>query len=78
MLRNADTQTVHDARPNVNMYKQIGYIEYESSTGASVSETLELSFDDFGISQVAKLLNLTNSHQDFLNRSKFYKNLWNK
>jgi len=31
MLRNANTQTVHDSRPNVAQYKQLGYIAYEGA-----------------------------------------------
>ena len=78
MLRNANTQTPHDSRPHIEDYLQKGYLPFEDAHSSSVSETLELSFNDFGISQVAGILNLTNTQQDFLNRSKFYKNVWNR
>lgn len=77
MLRNANTQTPHDSRPDVQGYTQRGYLAFDNEKRSSVSETLELSYNDFGISQVAGLLNLTQTQEDFLNRSKFYKNLWN-
>ena len=77
MLRNANTQTPHDSRPHIDDYLKKGYLPFEDGHSTSVSETLELSFNDFGISQVAGILNLTNTQQDFINRSKFYKNVWN-
>ncbi len=40
MLRNANTQTPHDGRPNVLEYKQRGYIAFEGEERSSVSETL--------------------------------------
>ena len=57
MLRNANTETVHDSRSHPKEYKQIGYIPFDSSKSSSVSETLEYSYNDYGISQVAKILN---------------------
>ena len=37
MLRNADTQTPHDSRPDVKSYKTLGYINYEDHQRSSVS-----------------------------------------
>lgn len=77
MLRNANEQTVHDSRPNPAKYREKGYISFEDGSRSSVSETIELSVNDFSISQVALLANQTSIQLDFLNRSSFYRNLWN-
>lgn len=59
MIRNANTNTPHDSRPAIDFYRKNGYIHFEGEERSSCSQTLELSFNDFGISQVASILNKT-------------------
>ena len=56
MLRNANNVTVHDSRSHIQEYIKKGYIAADFSTRSSCSETLEYSYNDFGISQVAGLI----------------------
>jgi putative alpha-1,2-mannosidase len=67
----------------VNVYKKYGYVPYAvldvSSTGRQTREgsrTLEYAFEDFGIRQVAQLLNKTDDVARYTNRSLFYRNVW--
>ncbi|KAK7473180.1 hypothetical protein VKT23_001279 [Stygiomarasmius scandens] len=67
----------------VNVYKQFGYVPFAvldtSSTGRQTREgsrTLEYAFEDFGIRQVALLLGNNDDEQRYLNRSLFYRNVW--
>ncbi|THU96772.1 glycoside hydrolase family 92 protein [Dendrothele bispora CBS 962.96] len=67
----------------VNVYKQFGYVPFAvldtGSTGRQTREgsrTLEYAFEDFGIRQVAKLLGNSDDEQRYLNRSLFYRNVW--
>ncbi|KAJ3770650.1 glycoside hydrolase family 92 protein [Lentinula raphanica] len=69
----------------VNLYTQYGYIPTNaidpSSTGQQTREgsrTLEYAFEDFSIRQVALLLNNTADEERFLNRSLWYRNVWDK
>ncbi|KAL4242672.1 Peptide-N(4)-(N-acetyl-beta-glucosaminyl)asparagine amidase [Abortiporus biennis] len=67
----------------VNIYKQHGFVPFSvldaSSTGRQTREgsrTLEYSFEDFAIRQVALLLNKTNDFVEYNNRSTWYRNVW--
>ncbi|KAF8318019.1 glycoside hydrolase family 92 protein [Clavulina sp. PMI_390] len=67
----------------VNVYKQYGYVPYTvldpSSTGRQTREgsrTLEYSFNDFAIRQVAQLLGQSADEQEYTNRSYWYRNVW--
>jgi len=53
MLRNANTHTPHDSRPEVDFYRNNGYIPFENNERSACAETLELSFNDYSISQIA-------------------------
>jgi putative alpha-1,2-mannosidase len=63
MLRNANNVTPHDSRSNVLLYPKLGYVPTEGNEHSGCSETLEYSYNDFGISQVGKLLNETEATQ---------------
>lgn len=78
MLRNANNITPHDERYNPSKYLNHSYIVFEDEKSDSVSETLEYSYNDFCIAQVAKLLNKTDLYEEFMRRSRFYKNVWNQ
>ncbi|KAF8797553.1 hypothetical protein BYT27DRAFT_7228919 [Phlegmacium glaucopus] len=65
-----------------DVWKQLGYIPQDmfDSGGANtkqVSRTLEHSFNDFAISQVAKALGKTEDTQKYLKRAANFMNLWN-
>ncbi|PPQ74974.1 hypothetical protein CVT24_010275, partial [Panaeolus cyanescens] len=65
-----------------NLWKQLGYIPQDmfDAGGANtkqVSRTVELAFDDFAISQVAKMLGKTADKQKYLKRSGNFANVWN-
>lgn len=67
----------------VNVLKEYGFIPANvldtSSTGMQTREgsrTLEYSFNDFGVRQVAQLLGKTADEADYANRSLFYRNVW--
>ena len=77
MIRNANEKTNHDSRPDPSTYRNLQYLSVELSGHSACSQTLELSYNDFGISQVASLLGEEELKNDFLKRSKFYKNVWN-
>ncbi|KAF8902926.1 glycoside hydrolase family 92 protein [Gymnopilus junonius] len=66
-----------------NAYKEFGFVPFAvldtSSTGRQTREgsrTLEYSFEDFGIRQVAQLLGKTDDVATFTNRSLSYRNVW--
>ncbi|KAL1694850.1 glycoside hydrolase family 92 protein [Schizophyllum commune] len=66
-----------------NVYKEYGYVPYNVLDTASVgrqtreaSRTLEYSFEDFGIRQVAQLLGHTDDEEKYTNRSYWYRNVW--
>ncbi|MDJ0625806.1 MAG: GH92 family glycosyl hydrolase [Candidatus Caenarcaniphilales bacterium] len=56
-------------------YKKFGYIPSDK-VNWSVSRTLEYSYDDWCIAQIAKSLNKINDYEYFLKRSQSYKNLF--
>ncbi|TFK53721.1 glycoside hydrolase family 92 protein [Heliocybe sulcata] len=67
----------------VNVYKDYGYVPFAvldtASTGRQTREgsrTLEYAFEDFGLRQVAQLLNNTEDEAYYTNRSLWYRNVW--
>ncbi|MGO4773176.1 GH92 family glycosyl hydrolase [Flavobacterium sp. W22_SRS_FK3] len=56
-------------------YMKKGYVP-EDKNGASVSKTLEYAYDDWAIAQAAKKLGKTDIYNEFLERSKNYKNVY--
>ncbi|KAL0946279.1 hypothetical protein HGRIS_012530 [Hohenbuehelia grisea] len=64
-----------------DIWKQLNYIPHDmfDAGGANtkqVSRTLEHSFNDFAISQVAKILNNTEDGQKYARRAKNFENVW--
>lgn len=59
-----------------NLYRTFGYIPYDY-TDQAVSRSLEYSFDDWCVAQVAKG-NDEKTYTEFMNRANLYKNLYNK
>ena len=56
-------------------YKSLGYIPADHEA-ESVSKTLEYAYDDWCISKMAALLNQPDTASYFLERSQFYKNIF--
>ena len=61
----------------LEFYMKKGYVP-EDKNGASVSKTLEYAYDDWAIAQAAKKLGKTDIYNEFINRSKNYKNVYDE
>jgi predicted alpha-1,2-mannosidase len=61
----------------LEFYMKKGYVP-EDKNGASVSKTLEYAYDDWAIAQAAKKLGKTEIYNEFINRSKNYKNVYDE
>lgn len=81
LLRNAN---VPGARPYVAEYIEKGYIsdpeipnpQAETKAKAGVSKTLEYSYDDYSVAQIAKKLGDTANYRILMARSKNYRNMF--
>lgn len=82
LLRNANVEG--GTRPYITEYIQKGYIsdpdiahpEVETKAKAGVSKTLEYSYDDYSVAQIAKKLGDTANYRILMGRSKNYKNVF--
>lgn len=63
------------SRLGLKYYKKIGYLPYDRQ-GESVSKTLEYSYDDWCILQMAKVLDRKSDYDYYNVRSHFYKNVF--
>lgn len=61
----------------LEFYMNKGYVP-EDKNGASVSKTLEYAYDDWAIAQAAKKLGKTDIYNEFITRSKNYKNVYDE
>ncbi|MBO9585613.1 MAG: GH92 family glycosyl hydrolase [Flavobacterium sp.] len=61
----------------LEFYMDKGYVP-EDKNGASVSKTLEYAYDDWAIAQAAKKLGKTEVYNEFIKRSKNYKNVYDE
>ncbi|MDB5143128.1 MAG: glycoside hydrolase family 92 protein [Mucilaginibacter sp.] len=83
LLRNANIEG--GPRPYISEYIQKGYIsdpdianpDVETKAKAGVSKTLEYSYDDYSVAQIAKALGDTANYRILMARSKNYKNMFN-
>lgn len=71
-----EPHTPYEARGGLTYYKQLGYIPTDKTDEAS-SRTIEDSYDDWCVAQVAKALGREKDYEFFLKRSLNYKNLYN-
>jgi len=62
-------------RPGQKYYTEIHYLPVDR-VSESVSNTLELGFDDWCLAQMAKGLSKTGDYNIFAERSGYYRNLW--
>jgi len=68
--------TPYEARAGLTYYKQLGYIPTDK-TDEAASGTLEVSYDDWCVAQIAKALGRMNDYDFFLRRSLNDRNLYN-
>ena len=61
----------------LKFYKTKGYIPGDQE-GESVSKTLEYSYDDWCIAQVAKSLGKADDYKSFIRRAQYYKNIFDR
>ncbi|GGH04906.1 GH92 family glycosyl hydrolase [Silvibacterium dinghuense] len=71
-----EPHTPYEARAGLTYYKQLGYIPTDKTAEAS-SSTLEDSYDDWCVAQIAKALGKENDYRFFLHRSLNDRNLYN-
>ena len=71
-----EEHTPYEARAGLTYYKQLGYIPTDK-TDEAASATLEDSYDDWCVAQIAKALGKTNDYRFFLKRSLSDRNLYN-
>jgi predicted alpha-1,2-mannosidase len=57
-------------------YNQLGWIPWAKDKFAATSQTLELSYDDWCIAQMARALGDTNDYELFSRRAQNYKSVW--
>ncbi|AXY72785.1 glycoside hydrolase family 92 protein [Paraflavitalea soli] len=82
LLKNANTPG--GARPHIAEYIEKGYISdpdvanphVETKANAGVSKTLEYSYDDYSVAQIAKKLGDTANYRILMARSKNYQNMF--
>lgn len=82
LLKNANVEG--GARPHIAEYIQKGYIsepdipnpKVETKASAGVSKTLEYSYDDYSVAQIARSLGDTANYRILMARSKNYKNMF--
>jgi predicted alpha-1,2-mannosidase len=74
--RDREEHTPYEARAGLTYYKQLGYIPTDK-TDEAASRTLEDSYDDWCVAQIAKSLGRTADYQFFLKRSLNDRNLYN-
>lgn len=82
LLKNANV--AGGARPHITEYIEKGYISdpdipnphVETKARAGVSKTLEYSYDDYSVAQIAKKLGDTANYRILMARSKNYKNMF--
>jgi predicted alpha-1,2-mannosidase len=71
-----EEHTPYEAREGLTYYKQLGYVPTDK-TDESASETLESSYDDWCVAQIAKALGRIHDYEFFLKRSLNDRNLYN-
>ncbi len=72
-----EEHTPYEARAGLTYLKELGYIPVDK-TAEAASRTLEDSYDDWCVAQVARTLGKTEEYNFFLKRSGNYRNLFHK
>jgi len=63
-------------RKGLGFYRQYHFVPTDKEKSGTVSKTLEYSYDDWCIAQVAKLLRKKADYEKYMDRSAYYKNLY--
>jgi predicted alpha-1,2-mannosidase len=71
-----EPHTPYEARAGLTYYKQLGYIPTDK-TDEAASRTIEDSYDDWCVAQIAKALGRQKDYEFFLKRSLNYQHLYN-
>ena len=69
--------TSYEARQGLTWYIKLGYVPIDK-TSESVASSLEYTYDDFCVAQVAKAAGHMDMYDSLMKRSKNYVNLYNK
>ncbi len=79
MLKNATTKGDRgfSGRVGIEEFNTIGYVP-AGVHGEPVARTLEFSFDDYSIAQMAKAMGKTDKYEEYMQRSKRYLNVLDK
>ncbi len=72
----AMVDTAINGRRRQDEYQKYGYVPWIKGQGAATSRTIELSYDDWCIAQMAKALGKNDDADLFTKRSQYYKNVW--
>jgi predicted alpha-1,2-mannosidase len=72
-----EKDTPYEARAGLTYLKQVGYVPADT-TAEAASRTLEDSYDDWCVSQIAKQLGKLSDFNFFQNRAHNYENIFNK
>ena len=64
-------------RPSLDQWLELGYLSDEANAWGGAGETLEDVSADFALAQLASSLGDTAAHREFLERSGFWRNLFN-
>lgn len=68
-------KSANQDKNGLEYYKKLGFIP-ASDESESVSKTLEYSYDDWCIAQMAKALGKTTEYNKFIKRAQYYKNVF--
>jgi predicted alpha-1,2-mannosidase len=69
-------QVSETERKGLGFYRQYHFVPTDKEKNGTVSKTLEYSYDDWCIAQVAKLLGKQDGYEKYMKRSVYYKNLY--
>jgi len=79
LVKNAETDSpdpLVEGREAMSLYKRLGYLPLGKDR--SGSRTMEYSYDDFAIAEVAQGLGRMDAAREYRRRSLFWSNLWDK
>lgn len=69
-------QVSETERKGLGYYRQYHYVPVDKEKNGTVSKTLEYSFDDWCIAQIARLLGKNADYEKYMERSRYYRNLY--